>query len=58
MVAADTRRPADAAARVAALEQKAQENSITPFWTVVAQAHPEDPISPLRPYVWQWALLQ
>ncbi len=48
----------DAAARVAALEQKARSNSITPFWTVVSQAHPDEPISPLQPYVWRWALLE
>jgi gentisate 1,2-dioxygenase len=58
MVAADTGRTVDAAARVQALEQKARDNSITPFWTVVSQAHPKDPISPLQPYVWRWELLQ
>ena len=54
MVATDPR----ADERVQALEQKARANHITPFWTVVDQAHPNEPISPLRPHVWHWPLLQ
>jgi gentisate 1,2-dioxygenase len=58
MVAADPTRPADAAARVQALEQKARDHSIVPFWTVVSTAHPDEPISRLQPFVWRWPILQ
>src|SRR4051812_29432194 len=58
MVATDPTRAADATARVRALEQKARDNSIVPFWTVVSTAHPDEPISPLQPFVWRWPILQ
>ncbi len=54
MVAADSR----SLERVRALERKAREHYVTPFWTVMDQAHPAEPISPLRPHVWRWVLLQ
>ena len=54
MVATDQR----GAERVQALEQKAHADHITPFWTVVDQAHPNEPISRLEAHVWRWPLLQ
>ena len=58
MISPGTQVPSDTADRQRALEQKARENSITPFWTVVDQAHPTEPLSKLVPYVWRWPLLR
>jgi len=58
MISPGTQAPTDTADRQRALERKARENSITPFWTVVDQAHPTEPLSKLVPYVWRWPLLR
>ena len=40
------------------LEQDAAREHIVPFWTVVDRAHPTEPQSAVKPFVWKWETLK